>query len=278
MRRRPVRPRWLSLITSPLRCLPDFLIIGAQKSATTSLFARLDRHPAVWMPSCKECHFFSRPWRPAVLYRAFFMLGWKRRRLERSLGRPVLLGEATPYYLFHPAAPARAARILPRARLIVLLRNPVERAYSHYRHCVRLGRETLSFEDALAAEPERTAGEAERLARFPFGSSAGHQHYSYAARGRYAEQLRRWLAHFDRAQIHVEIVEHMFADPAATLARVERFLELPPGPPHPFETHNQGIEMGSMTDEARTRLLAAFAEPNRELEALLEIELPWPRS
>jgi tRNA(Leu) C34 or U34 (ribose-2'-O)-methylase TrmL len=182
-RRRSARPYAWNLLTSPARCLPDFLIIGAQKAGTTSLFAHLNEHPAVWMAPWKECHFFSRPWLPTTAYRGFFLMRSTRRRIERRLGRRLLVGEATPYYLFHPLAPLRAARALPKAKLIVLLRDPVERAYSHYRHEVRLGLETLSFEEALDAEATRTAGETERLGRSPFASSDGHRHYTYIARG-----------------------------------------------------------------------------------------------
>lgn len=272
------RPHAWNLLTSPARCLPDFLIIGAQKAGTTSLFAHLNEQSAVWMAPCKECHFFSRPWVPTTAYRGFFLMRSSRRRIERELGRRLLVGEATPYYLFHPRAPVRAARALPKAKIIVLLRDPVERAYSHYRHEVRLGLETLSFEEALDAEAARTAGETERLAQSPFASSDGHRHYTYVARGRYAEQLRRWFEHFDREQFHVEFAERLFDDAGPALARIERFLGLREGEGGAaLPVENRGKAMGEMAEATRRRLEAEFAEPNRELAELLGVELPWGR-
>jgi len=273
----PARPRWRNLISSPWRCLPDFLVIGAQRSGTTFLALRLAAHPAVWVPPCKECHFFTARVRSRLWYQAYFLTRAARRRREQACGRPVLVGEGTPYYLVHPAAPARVARLLPAARMIVLLRDPVERAYSHYRHEIRYGREHLTFEEALDAEPERIAGEHERLARSRFASSPAYQHHSYVERGRYAEQLERWFAHFDRSQVLVVFSEHLYADPASTTARVEEFLGLPPGPAQAVKIPNPGTKMGPMADETRRRLRAEFAESNRALERLLGVEVPWPR-
>ncbi|MCP3903964.1 MAG: sulfotransferase domain-containing protein [Planctomycetes bacterium] len=275
--RRP-RPRWSSRLSAPLRCLPDFLVIGAQRSGTTFLFQELSRHPAVWMPPCKECHHFTARMRSSLWYRAFFLTRAARRRRERACGRPVLVGEGTPYYLVHPAVPARVARLLPAARLVVLLRDPVERAYSHYRHEIRYGREHLSFEEALDAEPRRIAGERERLARSRFAASPAYQQHSYVERGRYAEQLERWFAHFDRSQVLVVFSEHLYADPASTTARVEEFLGLPPGPEQAATIPNPGLELGPMADETRRRLRAEFAESDRALERLLGVGVPWPRS
>ena len=272
--RRP-RPAWRNLLSSPLRCLPDFLILGAQKAGTTSLFAHLNDHPAVWMPPCKECHFFSGPWRPLTMYRGFYPTASTRRRVERTLGRRLLLGEATPYDLFHPRSPGRVARALPRVKLIVILRDPVERAYSHYRHCVRRGTESLSFAAAIDAEPARTAGEAERLARTRFTVSDSHRHHTYVARGHYAEQLERWLEHVGRDRMHVAIFEHLFEAPGPALAGIEAFLGLPTRDTAAAPRRNAGSESQPMDAAIRRRLAETFAESNRRLERLLGIDLPW---
>src|SRR6187200_1451927 len=140
------------------RPLPDFLVIGAQKAGTTALYAYLRWHPGITGPSWKEVSFFDRHWwRGEAWYRGQFPL--------RAGGR--LVGEASPSYLFHPLAPERARSLVPDAKLIALVRNPVDRAYSQYQHAVALGREPLSFEDALAAEDERLVGEVERLLADP---------------------------------------------------------------------------------------------------------------
>jgi hypothetical protein len=171
--------------TSRWRPLPHFLVLGAQKAGTTALYAYLRWHPAITGPSWKEVSFFDRHWwRGPAWYRGQFPL--------RSGTR--LVGEASPSYLFHPLAPERVGALVPDARLVALLRDPVARAYSHYQHEVALGREPLSFEDALAAEPERTRGEEARLVADARAFSRAWWDHTYVARGLYAEQLERWLA------------------------------------------------------------------------------------
>src|SRR5207247_1968770 len=145
--------------------LPSFLVIGAQRAGTTTLFNQLLRHPDVCGPggagvswARKEIHFFDeRYYLGANWYRTFFPLA-ATRRVSRLRGGDVQAGEATPYYMFHPLVPERVAATVPEMRLFVLLRNPVDRAYSHYQMMARSNRENLSFEDALAAEEERLAG------------------------------------------------------------------------------------------------------------------------
>src|SRR6266480_7948081 len=134
--------------TASLRPLPDFLILGAQKAGTTALYAYLRQHPEITGPSWKEVSFFDRHYARGE--------AWYRGNFPNSLrARGKLVGEASPSYLFHPLAPERVAGLVPEAKLIALVRNPVDRAYSHYQHEVALGREPLSFEDAVAAEYER---------------------------------------------------------------------------------------------------------------------------
>src|SRR5947209_8592328 len=139
--------------TVAVRPLPNFLILGAQKAGTTALYAYLRWHPEITGPSFKEVSFFDRHYaRGERWYRAHFPA---RRR--------PFVGEASPSYLFHPLVPERVARLLPDARLVAILRNPVDRAFSHYQHEVSLGREPLSFEEAVAHEEERMRGEVERV-------------------------------------------------------------------------------------------------------------------
>jgi Sulfotransferase domain len=190
--------------------------------------------------------------------------------------RSGVVGEASPSYLFHPLAAERVARMLPNARLIVLLRNPVDRAFSHYQHEVALGREELSFEDALAQEDERMRGELDRMLRDPTYFSHAWWNYTYAARGRYAEQLERWFAAFPREQLLVLLTDDLAADTASTYRRVLEFLEVEPrgldSYPRIFER-----EYGEMDPVTRARLEEEFAEPNLRLTELLGRELPWSK-
>ena len=250
--------------TASLRPLPDFLILGAQKAGTTALYAYLRWHPQITGPSFKEVSFFDR----------HYARGERWYRAHLPVRRTGLVGEASPSYLFHPLAPERVARMLPRARLIALLRNPVDRAFSHYQHEVALGREQLSFEDALAHEDGRMEGEVERMLGDPAYFSHAWWNYTYAARGRYAEQLERWFEAFPREQLLVLLTDELAADTAAAYQRVLDFLRAETQEldayPRIFER-----EYGGMDPDTRARLEEQFAQPNRRLAELLDRELPW---
>ena len=137
-------------------------------------------------------------------------------------------GEASPYYIFHPHAGRRIGQILPDVRIVVLLRNPVDRAVSHYHHEVRRGRETLTFEEAIEREPERLAGEVDRMLTDDGGRGFNHRRHSYLSRGRYIEQLPAWYEIFPTERLLILRSEDLFADPAATVTRVYEWLGLPP--------------------------------------------------
>ena len=262
--------------TAMARPLPEFVILGAQRAGTTSLFRYLCRHPAVLPPLFhKESHFFDlRYGRGLGWYRAEFPSVLARRRRRAAIGIEPITGEATPYYLFHPLAPGRVRACLPHVRVIALLRDPVSRAYSHYRHSVAWGFETLSFEDALRAEPDRLAGEADRIARDPSYRSFSHQHHSYAERGDYQPQLEAWLDIIPSDRMLILFSEDLFADPDATFRRVARFLGIPQRSLDRYERTNVG-RSAPMPDAAREILEERFLEPNRRLRTFLGGPLPW---
>jgi sulfotransferase family protein len=253
--------------TSRIRPLPDFLILGAQKAGTTALYAYLRRHPGITGPSWKEVSYFDRHYaRGPSWYRGNFP------NLLRTRGE--LVGEASPSYLFHPLGPERVKELVPEARLVALLRNPVDRALSHYHHEVALGREPLSFEEALAAEEQRLEGEEERLRTDPRYFSRAWWSHTYKARGLYAEQLERWLELFPREQLLILPSEELLAEPQRAYAQVLDFLGAPPhrldAYPRVFERQYEG-----MRPETRAELAGYFAEPNRRLYELLGRDLGW---
>jgi hypothetical protein len=203
-------------LTAGRRMLPTFLVIGAQKAGTTSLHDVIADHPDVGRPEVKEVHFFD--WhvdRASRWYRSHFPFE----------GTVAHAGEATPYYLVHPEVPGRVHRLLPHVRLLVLLRDPVQRAISHYHHNVALGFEDLPLAEALAREPERLHGTAGQLRR---QRVPAHERFTYVTRGLYAEQLRSWFAWFDRAQVQVLYTEDLATRPRAVAADVHAFLGLRP--------------------------------------------------
>jgi hypothetical protein len=261
------------------RPLPGLLVIGAQRAGTSSLYKYLEGHPLLLASLRKETEYFSGHYRRGeAWYRAHFASRARHALLARRHGRPAIAFEATPYYLFHPLAPERAAALTPGAKLVVLLRDPVERAWSHYQHEARRGQEPLSFADALAAEPERLAVEEQRLADDPLSKGVRLNRYSYAAKGRYAEQLERWLAHFPRSQLLVLRTEDLFATPRQVLGEIQRFLDVPEWYPAEFENHSYPTavpERSPVPDEVRERLVAEYAPHNRRLYELVGRDFGW---
>ena len=258
---------WLARrATSRFRLEPSFFVIGASKAGTTTLYDAIARHPRVGRASSKEVQYFDFHFEDRSD-------GWYRAHFPLHRGG-LITGEATPYYLADPRAPARLASRYPHGRLIAIVREPVARAYSQWAHETELGAETLPFPAAVAHENERLAGELDRMLAEPAYTSWNHFKFSYVARGLYLEQLERWLAHFPREQLLVLRLEDFAERPAGVLAETFRFLGLPPA---------AGVELPRLNvrsyppldDETRRRLQERFAEPNRRLEAFLGRTLDW---
>lgn len=250
---------------SESRSLPGAVILGAQKSGTSSLHYYLVQHPAIVAPLRKEVHFFDLNHARGER--------WYRANFGRA-GEAGLNLDSSPYYLFHPAVPTRLHALLPDARLVVLVRDPVRRAYSHYWHERDKGRETLPFEEAIAAEPSRIEADHERLASGSLEVSAAHQHFSYLARGRYAEQLERWLALYPRERLLVQRFEDLVRDPLEVLNATLGFLGLDPAGSVRLEARNTR-RYPPMAEATAARLRDYFAPHNARLEALLGRTMGW---
>jgi hypothetical protein len=233
--------------------LPDFIIIGAQKCGTTTFYGLLCRHPNVEPAAIRELHFFDRSDR--------FEKGveWYRRCFPPPRwrnGRRSITGEKTPFYLFHPHVPERMAEVVPRARLIVLLRNPVDRAYSQYHHDMRRAQasgttDPRSFEEAI------------------------EQHNSsYLPRGIYVDQLLRWSEYFSKEQMLILKSEDFFKHTTETLTLVQDFLDLPHQrldlPPRKTDGRYE-----PMDPSTRRRLEAYFEPHNQRLYEYLGVDFGW---
>jgi hypothetical protein len=258
------------------RLLPDFLIIGSTKCGTTSLHGWVTEHPLV-APSKKEIHFFNMNYyRTADWYRCYFPYAHEREAFTHEHGTPFLVGEATASYLAHYWTPQRAATLLPSARLIVCLRDPVDRAHSQYHYFRRRGSEPAeTFEQALDLEAERLAGEEQHEISDPHYHSWRVFRWGYHRTSRYAEHLERWFEVFAREQFLFLKFDNVVAAPQRALDQIYEHLGLPAHEHAALPVLNAG-SYDALSASTRTRLDEYFAPQNRRLYDLTGINFGWP--
>ncbi len=262
------------MATARWRLLPGVVVVGAQRSGTTTLFHLLEQHPAVVRPTLnKGTGFFDDDFdRGLRWYAGHFPLGLTARGLSRR--RRPLTFEISGYYLFHPLAAERLAASLPGVKIVAVLRDPVVRAHSAHRHELARGFETEDFEAALDREAERLAGEEERLIADPAAVSYEHRHHAYVGRGRYGPQVQRYLDLFGAERVHLVEAERFFEDPVAEFARLQDWLGLPRWDPDRVPAWNARPRAELAPSTAR-RLRAAFAESDRQLTEILGHRPAW---
>jgi hypothetical protein len=264
-----VRRAGYRLLPGP-RELPTYFIVGAKRAGTTSLDEYIKAHPLVLRGLVeKGCRYYDVNYsRGPEWFRTQLLPKSEVDRIARKLGQRPILGESSPYYAFHPDAAQRIAADVPDARLIFVLRDPVERAWSHHRYEVARGFETLEFTAAFAAEAARMAEPD------PDVRDHNHRHFSYVARSRYAEQLLRLRASFDPEQILVIESEQLFADPRSTMDTVFAHLSLDPVLMESYETF-KGQSSSAVPAEAASMIRAAVADDVSRLVGLLEQPPSW---
>jgi hypothetical protein len=271
------------MATAQLRTYPDFLILGAQRSGTSSLYRYLGSHPDLLPSIRKETQYFSRRFHEGEhWYRAHFPLEWRVRIQSRLRGSTPLAFEATPDYLFHPATPWRVQRSqASEALFIVILRDPVERAYSHYKHMLALGLESLQFGEALSREEERIGPALEAVEENPYHDFSAALRFSYLKRGEYVEQLERWYALFPATQFLILDFSDLVADPTKPLEEIYRFLGVRSWSPDNFPNYSIRRETprrtapDSMPEGTAAWLRTMFAAKNKGLEDLTGREFAW---
>lgn len=212
---------------------PDFLIIGAQRSGTTSLFRYLSFHPQVLVPETKELHwFYAGP-------NGQQTQEWYEKQFPKTnntffdliLGKRKIKGEATPYYIFHPLVPDKLRRLYPKTKIIILLRDPIERAISQYFHFYNninhnFFDSRIPIEEAFKKDLLVNPGEEEKIISQPGYYSYSHQHNSYVSRGNYKKQIARWQRYFPKKQMLVLQSEEFFENPYEILKKVCKFLKI----------------------------------------------------
>ena len=165
---------------------------------------------------------------------------------------------------------------MPQAKIIVLLRDPVERAYSHWKRERRDGMDPCeTFEEAVAAEPARLAGEVDRILSDDSYYSYAHENFSYISQGLYLEPLRKWLEHYPREHVHVTTTERLLADPQGVYNEILEFLGLPPFRLRSTKLLNTNGTNDRLNPSTRRDLYARVGPHNRRLAGYLDVELGW---
>lgn len=263
-------------VTARVRLLPNFIVVGAQRSGTTSLYRMLASHPAVLRPTmAKGIGYFDLNYdRGMRWYRAHFPLALNGRRRYEGVERTVF--ESSGYYSFHPLAAERMGRDLPGIKLLMMLRDPVERAYSAHRHELMRGFETEDFPHALDLEADRVSGEAERIVAQPGYDSFHLRHHAYMGRGRYAEQIRRIRDAVGGSNLYLLDADAFFADPRDEFAALQDWLGLPQWQPAHVKAEN-AQPRSPMEVALRQQLMDYFDPYDRDLVELLNRVPSWRR-
>ncbi|MFT7474050.1 MAG: hypothetical protein ACI81L_000966 [Verrucomicrobiales bacterium] len=259
------------------RALPNFYVAGTQRGGTTSLFIYLLAHELVHGPRrAKGVHYFDTSFEKSIgWYRSNFPRYATLQKQAATHGVEPAVGEGAPYYLFNPAVPARIHRVSPDARILTVLREPLDRAISHHNHEVKRGYESLSMSDAFDAEATRLAGEADKITADPTYVSKPHIHHSYLARGQYGEQLERYFDLFGRDQVLVLDSSALSTDPKGTVRKATDFLGLPPLSDVDYPRYNKR-EYDLVDPEIRAKYGPVFDDSNARLrESLAPGTLSW---
>lgn len=251
-------------LTVPFRTLPDFILIGTMRSGTTSFYEYMLRHPQIKPALIKEINFFTK----------FYNRGTYWYRYLFPIKREFLAGEASINYIWYPHAPRRIKALIPKVKLMVLVRNPVDRAYSHYQKMVRNSREKLSFEEALDMEEKRLKGEMSKMEKDESYYSLKYHWYSYIAKGKYIDQIELWKKYFPAEQIMVINSDDLKKDVHTTMNSVFEFLGISKFEDPSFKNYHiqNYAEMDSKTREELTELFRPY---NKRLEKHLGKKLNW---
>ena len=258
--------------TARWRALPDFIIIGVMKSGTTSLFDYLKQHPRIYGSRKKEIHYFD--WnhgKKANWYRSYFPF-----RHVQSNG--YITGEASPLYILLPPVAQRIYSFLPEVKLIAILRNPTDRALSHYYHAVKSGHEKMSIMEALNAEEDRTKASWDKV----LSGDCSYDHaiiwFTYKQRGLYLQQIQHYLQYFPREHLLIESTENLQANPDETLSRIFTFLGVEPCHLSHLVMRNKNTNKKEVSSEVYRHLDTYFKPHNEELFAFLGKDFGWNNS
>lgn len=262
-------------ITAFMRTVPDFLIIGAQKCGTSSLYTYLSQHPSVCPAFVKEVRYFNNHFQKGLRwYKAHFPSTLYIKMKGRKSGHNLITGEGEPSYLPNPIVPQRVFNLIPTVKLIVMLRNPVDRAYSQYHHRIVRGHEKLSFEEVVEADKAKLKNGWAGLNTGNF-KSLGHTHYSYLPRGLYVDQLKMWRDVFPENQFLILKAEEFFRDTQTVFNQVLSFLDLPAYELKEYKRVNASEYKKEMSFKTRKDLAGYFQPHNQRLYTYTDVDFQW---
>lgn len=257
--------------------LPDFYIIGVVKGGTTSLYEYLIKHPQVSPPSGKEIDFYIQFYSRGInWYKTWFPNKIKKNLMNSLKHEPLLSCDATPRYIEHPSVPQRIKNITPSAKFILILRNPIDRAYSHHNMNITTGHEPLSFEEAIDKESERIKGLYQKFIDEPNFFSWDYFLYAYKEHGKYVEKLEQWFKIFPKEQFLIFKSEDLFENPEKVYLDSLKFLGLKNfnlNQYYPFKKRT--YVSPKMDPEIRKSLSEYFAPYNQKLYSLLNRDFDW---
>ena len=259
----------------PFHVLPDFLIIGAARSGTTSLYQYLVEHPNIEPCVVKQLHFFDQYFQKGInWYRMNFPTIWKKFVFNKIKKKNFITGEATPYYLQNPQTPKRVYQANPNIKLILLLRNPVDRAFSHYKRRLKNETEKLSFEDATSQEESRIKGEMEKMEKNENYFSYTYHRLSYISAGLYAIHIKRWLQYFPKTQMLFLESDEFLRETPRIFSETLDFLNLPQFGLKNYEIFQKSKPL-EMNHETRKKLIEICKPYNDELYSLIGKRFAW---
>ena len=257
--------------TSSIRVLPSFIIVGAVRCGTTSLYYNICEHSSVLPASYDEIGFFDSNYELGInWYKSMFPTKFKIKKIESKTGI-CITGEDTPFYFWDKKSIERIKKDIPKIKLIILLRNPIDRAYSNYHLGVRLGSESLSFEGSIKKEIEllekNNDFESDKIEKFL-------RPRSYIAKGLYYQQIKNWYEVFSKNQILVISTENLEINPHQTLEQVFNFLGIPNEKIQNIQNRKVG-NYQKMNENTREYLKKLFQPHNEKLFKILGREFEW---
>ena len=262
----------------PFHVLPDFIIYGVSRSGTTSLYQYLSQHPNIEPSVVKELRFFDMYFDRGInWYRMNFPSKWQKFVFTKLKHKKFITGEASGAYLQNPHTPKRIHNLNPNMKLILLLRNPVDRAFSHYKRKIKNGSEKLSFEEVIEKEKSRINGEQEKMEKNEKYYSPIYHSLAYITTGLYAIRLKHWLKYFSMKQILILENGEFLREPEKVYNQAIKFLDLPEwklSTYRKFSKQDLNIEMNPKT---REKLLEYCKPFNEELYSLIGKRFDWDK-